>query len=716
MTRPGKRQGGARLHGRKAVTPPPRLEALEDRTLLSGGGPANVIDLSGLSLASTYSSSDILVQFRTDPATSAASTLLPAGTSLGQQLGLVSGLYEVPLSPGVSVEAALNAYRSDANVIDAEPDYDLGSSGIPAVSQFGSQWNFRNTGQAGGTPGADIHATTAWNVTTGSPSLVVAVNDTGIDYDHPDLYQNIWINQAEIPASRRANLHHINANGTLDTNPNDPVTFKDLNDPRNQGAFKITDVNGDGRIDAADILAPMVRDAQGHDTGKGGWAFPGNTLDGDTAHPNDFVGWNFVANDNDPFDDNGHGTHVAGIIGAAANSGPVVGVDWNVQLMALKFMDANGQGTDDMAADAIRYAADHGARVSNNSYGGPYSVALDNAVQYAATKNFGPGQGVGQVFTVAAGNNGVNIDQTPSYPASIAQPNVLSVAATDTDGSLAWFSNYGPRTVDVAAPGVNVYSTVPGGGYAYKSGTSMATPYAAGVAALLLAKDPSLSASQVIDRIVKTATPEPALAGKTLSGGILNAGAALAPSVALFSDSLSAAAPGPAWTFRGGTWAQSGGVLRQTSLAAADPRKAMITDRVYPSDAQITAEVRVDSWVNGAWARAGVGLRIDPATGRGYNLVFHGDTNTVQFLNDGVAWGNSYSFTWSVGTWYWFKLQDVNGVLRGKVWQDGQAEPAGWMFTQSGWTARTGGAPSLNGGSARSGGNATVSFSSVTVA
>jgi subtilisin family serine protease len=552
-----------------------------------------------------------------------------------------------------------------------------------------------------------INAPRAWATTTGSARVTVAVIDTGIDYTHPDLYQNIWINQQEIPAGRRANLIDVDGDGL--------ITFRDLNDPRNQGAFKITDVNGDGRIDARDILAPMVRDARGRDTGKGGWAFPGNTLDGDTAHPNDFVGWNFVANNNDPFDDNGHGTHVAGTIGASANNGGVVGVAWNVQLMALKFIDANGQGTDDLAAAAVRYSADHGARVSNNSYTGPFSQPLADAVQYAAARSFGPGQGVGQVFTVAAGNGGANLDMAPSYPASIAQPNVLTVAASDDNGALAPFSNYGPRTVDVAAPGVNIYSTLPGGGYGYKSGTSMATPQAAGVAALLLAKDPSLSAAQVVDRITRTVTPAPSLGGKTGGGGVLNAAAALAPAVTLFTDALSAAAPGPAWTFHGGSWSQGGGTLRQTSLANADPRKAIIADHAYPADVQITAKVRVDSWTDGDSARAGVGLRTDPATGRGYNLLFHGTHNTVQFLDDGVAWGNSYNFSWSTGTWYWFKLKEANGALYGKVWQDGRPEPTGWMFTQSGWTSRAGGVPSLNGGSAGRGGNATVSFSSVAV-
>src|SRR5262249_43893296 len=159
-------------------------------------------------------------------------------------------------------------------------------------------------------------------------------------------------------------------------------------------------------------------------------------------------------------------------------------------------------------------------------------------------------------------------------------------------------------------------------------------------------------------------------------------------------------------------WGQANGVLAQTGTGSGDPKKALLADQSYPANLVVTARVRVDSWSGGDWARAGVSLDQDPATGNGYNLVFHNDTHTVQFLDDHVAWGNSYAFNWSVGTWYWFKLAMINGTLYGKVWQDGTPEPASWLFTQAGWTDRTGGAPGLNGGSAD---GATASFSNVTV-
>jgi hypothetical protein len=184
----------------------------------------------------------------------------------------------------------------------------------------------------------------------------------------------------------------------------------------------------------------------------------------------------------------------------------------------------------------------------------------------------------------------------------------------------------------------------------------------------------------------------------------------------LFADNFDGSSLNPAWTTLGGTWAQSGGVLAQTSTAAGDPQKAMLTDQTYPPDVVVTARVRVDSWVNGDYARAGVGLYTN-AQGEGYNLLFHLDTHTVQFLDDHVTWGNAYAFNWSVGTWYWFKLEESVGTLFGKVWADGTSEPSGWMFTQAGWADRTGGAPALNGGSTSATGNGsdTASFDVVSV-
>src|SRR5205085_7732371 len=180
-----------------------------------------------------------------------------------------------------------------------------------------------------------IQAPKAWDVTTGSTTVPIAVIDTGIDYKHPDLYQNIWINQAEIPPSRLKNLVDVDGDGL--------ITFYDLNNPTNQGAGKIRDLNGNGYIDAGDILQPMTK-TSGVDSGEGGWA-DGISEDGDTTHVDDLIGWNFINNTNNPLDDHGHGTHVAGIIGAVGNnSAGVVGVNWKTALVPLKFINASGSG------------------------------------------------------------------------------------------------------------------------------------------------------------------------------------------------------------------------------------------------------------------------------------------------------------------------------------------------------------------------------------
>jgi RNA polymerase sigma factor (sigma-70 family) len=185
----------------------------------------------------------------------------------------------------------------------------------------------------------------------------------------------------------------------------------------------------------------------------------------------------------------------------------------------------------------------------------------------------------------------------------------------------------------------------------------------------------------------------------------------------LFTDHFASKQAGAAWAFPNGAWVHKDGVLSQTATGEAFVRKALIVDRTYPADVQITARVRVDSWLDGDYARAGVGLCTDPS-GYGYNLMFHhweGTRHKVQFLDDALIWGNAYEFQWEPGVWYWFKLKRQNGTLYGKVWRDGAPEPAGWPYVQEGWTKRSG-APALNGGSGTAGhGTATVSFADVEV-
>jgi hypothetical protein len=183
----------------------------------------------------------------------------------------------------------------------------------------------------------------------------------------------------------------------------------------------------------------------------------------------------------------------------------------------------------------------------------------------------------------------------------------------------------------------------------------------------------------------------------------------------LFADNFDGSSVNSAWKFVGGSWSQSGGVMQQTSTANGDPRKAMVTGLGSVTDVEITARVEVTTWNPGDYARAGVGLYTNTTTGKGYNLLFHKNTSTVQFLDDGVVWGNSYTFNWQVGTWYWFQLEMKGGVLYGSVWADGTSQPTSWMFTQSGWTDRSSsGAPALNGGDTGTGGSTAI-FDAVSV-
>ncbi|MBN1410267.1 MAG: cellulase family glycosylhydrolase [Spirochaetales bacterium] len=182
-----------------------------------------------------------------------------------------------------------------------------------------------------------------------------------------------------------------------------------------------------------------------------------------------------------------------------------------------------------------------------------------------------------------------------------------------------------------------------------------------------------------------------------------------------FSDNFSDDAIGNAWTMYGGSWNESGTILRQNSTSQGDPCKAIAvrTGLSLDSNQTITAKVYVASWTDGDSARAGVSLFTGTADGRGYNLLFHNNHSTVQFLDDAAAWGPSYTFNWSSGTWYWFKLKMENGTLSGKVWQAGSTEPSNWPYT---WT-RSGrsGYPALNGGTSGHGGSCTVFFDDVTI-
>jgi serine protease len=293
----------------------------------------------------------------------------------------------------------------------------------------------------------------------------------------------------------------------------------------------------------------------------------GNGIDDDAnGFRDDIRGWDFRNNDADPFDDNAHGTHVAGIIGAVGNNGVgVTGVAWNVQLMPLKFLGADGSGSTSSAVSAINYAVANGAKILNNSWGGGgFSQALNDAVARA--------RAAGVIFVAAAGNEANNNDTRPSYPANIAVDNVLSVAATDSSDRLASFSNFGATTVDIAAPGVGILSTTPNNTYSSFSGTSMATPFVAGAAALVWSANPSLTYSQVIGRLTSSVDVIPGLAGKVSTSGRLNVNRALSGSTPVDSTAprvLTATFAGDASGITGATLTFSEAVQTSTITASS---------------------------------------------------------------------------------------------------------------------------------------------------
>ncbi len=234
------------------------------------------------------------------------------------------------------------------------------------------------------------------------------------------------------------------------------------------------------------------------------------------GYVDDWRGWDFVNHDNLPDDQAGHGTHTAGTIGAVGDNGiGVIGVDPNVSLMPLKFINANGTGTNVDAIQAILYAVDNGARVINGSWGGgSYSQALMDAIVNADAH--------GVLYVASAGNSA---SDAAFYPAAFDLPNVISTAATNNTDALAWWSTFGD-TVDIAAPGQDTLSTISNGSYGYASGTSMAAPHVTGSAALLFSQHPQATPETIKALLFATATPLASLTGKILTGSRLDVGAA----------------------------------------------------------------------------------------------------------------------------------------------------------------------------------------------
>lgn len=259
------------------------------------------------------------------------------------------------------------------------------------------------------------------------------------------------------------------------------------------------------------------------------WTRPANMLpyqDSELGVVDDLTGYNAIDNTTDPMDENGHGTHCAGIIGAEGeNDLGIAGVNWKVQIMPLKFMNAGGFGTTKDAIEAINYVIDRkkagvNVRIISASWGSTQkSRALETVIRKAYENDI--------LFVAAAGNASTNNDRRPHFPSNYNVPNVISVAALDRNDHLATFSNFGPNSVAIAAPGVDILSTWLGNAYEEKSGTSMATPVVSGVAALIVSENPRISVDDLKKRILDSTDPIVALKGKTVTGGRINAAKAL---------------------------------------------------------------------------------------------------------------------------------------------------------------------------------------------
>ena len=320
--------------------------------------------------------------------------------------------------------------------------------------------------------------------------------------------------------------------------PNDP-NFSSQYGLNSSSLFN-PDINApeawDIRHDAPDVIVAIVDSGMRmthEDLAANLWTnpneIPGNNLDDDlNGYVDDVHGINAINGSGSPNDDDGHGTHIAGIIGAAGNNGKgIAGVAWKVQLMPLKFISSDGFGDTVDAIECIDYATTHGAKVINASFGNSlFSLALQSAIQSARAS--------GVIVVCAAGNEGANNDTIPSYPANYALDNIISVAATTSSGVLdSSYSNYGLTSVDLGAPGTAILScaTNSNSSYTNMSGTSMAAPVVAGVVALMRAQFPDATIPEITQRLFATVDPVPSLAGKTVTGGKVNLQKALSPFV-----------------------------------------------------------------------------------------------------------------------------------------------------------------------------------------
>jgi thermitase len=369
------------------------------------------------------------------------------------------GWQRIKLPSGMTVSSAEKTYKNLGDVETAQPNYYYHLLATPNDTQFASMYGMTK-----------ISAPQAWDLQTGSSTVVVADIDTGMKLNHEDLVQNLWINTGEI------------AGNNLDD-------------------------DGNGYID-------------------------------------DVNGYDFFFNDSNPTDENGHGTHTAGTVGARGNNAlGVTGVNWNVKIMPIKIYDSVGTTTTSTmlinAYNYVRIMKNRGVniRVTNNSYGG----CLEACGYDQATKDAIDAIGNADILQAfAAGNANANNDLAPNYPSNYTSPSIIAVASSTSTDARSGFSSFGATSVDIAAPGSGILSTtMTGTGYGNLSGTSMATPHVAGAAALVAAQHPTLSAASIKATLMNNVDLIPDWNGLVKTNGRLNVFRALQnPTVCSFTPSL----------------------------------------------------------------------------------------------------------------------------------------------------------------------------------
>lgn len=486
-----------------------------------------------------YQANELIVQFSAGLSDSQREDLLAnVGGKIAEVIsdldshGIAVGqgplLARVVVPVGLDPQKAIEVLSHRPGIDFAELNYLVSIDAVANDTNYanGSLWGMYGDDLTGPVNSFGSQADEAWLAGyTGSTKVVTGVIDTGIDYTHRDLYLNVWLNQGEISTSLKEVLTDVDQDGL--------ITFYDLNNPTNSAY--VTDKNSNNYIDAYDLLND-VRWENGDDFDANGYR-------------DDLIGWDFVNNDNDPYDDNSHGTHVSGTIGGMGGNGiGVAGVNWATQIMPLKFLSGSGSGSTTGAIQALNYYTAMSQSTANleaifwgtnNSWGGGgFTQSLLDAIRKTAV--------AGNLFVAAAGNGGSdgvgdNNDSVASYPSNYSTAGwngavwdaVIAVAALNSTGGRASFSNYGNNTVDLGAPGVGIWSTVPGGGYSSYSGTSMATPHVAGALALLSSLLPQATPDQLISLLQATLIKMDSLTNITLWDGRLDISALIAAAASI---------------------------------------------------------------------------------------------------------------------------------------------------------------------------------------